>query len=208
MPTWSAIPANWKPQSKPSKRWTLGLGRIYQALKPRGGSWIITADHGNAETMIDPATGGPHTYHTTNPVPFICVSDNDQLQLAPGGALRGHRADNVGNIGRARAQGHDRPRFAVNREALTTSPSWWFERTQNKTAFHSIHERHKINPCQPEKRLCDEGSQLKIHFASTIENLKLQGATTTSTDNQSPTPPLGAVYPSFAYTTHFCFLPF
>ena len=65
-----------------------GLGRIYQALKPRGGSWIITADHGNAETMIDPTTGGPHTYHTTNPVPFICVSDNDQLQLAPGGALR------------------------------------------------------------------------------------------------------------------------
>jgi 2,3-bisphosphoglycerate-independent phosphoglycerate mutase len=66
----------------------VGLGRIYQALKPRRGSWIITADHGNAETMIDPTTGGPHTYHTTNPVPFICVSDNDQLQLAPGGALR------------------------------------------------------------------------------------------------------------------------
>src|SRR5215469_3107707 len=64
-----------------------GLGRIYQALKPRGGAWIITADHGNAETMIDPASGGPHTYHTTNPVPFICVS-GDPLPLAPGGALR------------------------------------------------------------------------------------------------------------------------
>ena len=51
-----------------------GLGRIYQALRPRGGAWIITADHGNAETMIDPVTGGPHTYHTTNPVPFICVT--------------------------------------------------------------------------------------------------------------------------------------
>jgi len=35
-----------------------GLGRIYQAMKPRGGAWIITADHGNAETMIDPVTGG------------------------------------------------------------------------------------------------------------------------------------------------------
>jgi 2,3-bisphosphoglycerate-independent phosphoglycerate mutase len=65
-----------------------GLGRIYQALKPRGAAWIITADHGNAETMVDPTTGGPHTYHTTNPVPFICVSENDCLQLAPGGALR------------------------------------------------------------------------------------------------------------------------
>jgi 2,3-bisphosphoglycerate-independent phosphoglycerate mutase len=65
-----------------------GLGRIYQAMKPRGGAWIITADHGNAETMIDPVTGGPHTYHTTNPVPFLCVSENNQLRLAPGGALR------------------------------------------------------------------------------------------------------------------------
>lgn len=65
-----------------------GLGRIYQALKPRGGAWIITADHGNAETMIDPATGGPHTYHTTNPVPFILVNEDDKLRLRPGGSLR------------------------------------------------------------------------------------------------------------------------
>ncbi len=65
-----------------------GLGRIYQVLKPRGRAWIITADHGNAETMIDPATGGPHTYHTTNPVPFILVSDDGRLQLRSGGSLR------------------------------------------------------------------------------------------------------------------------
>ena len=65
-----------------------GLASIYQALKPRGGVWLITADHGNAETMIDPVTGGPHTYHTTNPVPLILVSDNDELQLKPGGSLR------------------------------------------------------------------------------------------------------------------------
>ena len=65
-----------------------GLARIYQALKPRGGTWIITADHGNAETMIDPTTGGPHTYHTTNPVPFILVSDDDNVRLQPNGSLR------------------------------------------------------------------------------------------------------------------------
>jgi 2,3-bisphosphoglycerate-independent phosphoglycerate mutase len=65
-----------------------GLGRIYQALKPCGGAWIITADHGNAETMIDPATGGPHTYHTTNPVPFILVSGQEHLALRSGGALQ------------------------------------------------------------------------------------------------------------------------
>ncbi|MGB7437827.1 MAG: 2,3-bisphosphoglycerate-independent phosphoglycerate mutase [Candidatus Acidiferrum sp.] len=77
----------------------VGLGRIYQALKPRGGSWIITADHGNAETMIDPVTGGPHTYHTTNPVPFICVSEHDQLALAPGGALRDIAPTMLGILG-------------------------------------------------------------------------------------------------------------
>ncbi len=65
-----------------------GLARVYQALKPRGGAWIITADHGNAETMIDPITGGAHTYHTLNPVPFILVSDNDKQHLQPGGSLR------------------------------------------------------------------------------------------------------------------------
>jgi 2,3-bisphosphoglycerate-independent phosphoglycerate mutase len=76
-----------------------GLARIYQTLKPRGGAWIITADHGNAETMIDSATGGPHTYHTTNPVPFICVTENDDLQLAPGGALRDIAPTMLGILG-------------------------------------------------------------------------------------------------------------
>ena len=64
------------------------LGRIDQSLRPRGGAWIITADHGNAETMIDPVTGGPHTYHTTNPVPFILVSEDRQARLKSGGSLR------------------------------------------------------------------------------------------------------------------------
>ena len=65
------------------------LGRIYNALKQRGGSMIVTADHGNAEMLIDPATGGPHTAHTTNPVPFIVVSDDDKkLGLRPDGALQ------------------------------------------------------------------------------------------------------------------------
>src|SRR4051812_22993449 len=48
-----------------------GLGEIYSALKRSGGSWLITADHGNAEMMIDSVNKGAHTYHTTNPVPFI-----------------------------------------------------------------------------------------------------------------------------------------
>jgi 2,3-bisphosphoglycerate-independent phosphoglycerate mutase len=64
------------------------LGRIFAVLRPRGGAWIVTADHGNAETMIDPVTGGPHTYHTTNPVPFILLSENEQVKLRSGGSLR------------------------------------------------------------------------------------------------------------------------
>src|SRR6185312_14586627 len=68
------------------------LGRIYQAIKQRGGSLLVTADHGNAEMLIDPATGGPHTAHTTNPVPFILVNDEPNTShhriLRPGGSLR------------------------------------------------------------------------------------------------------------------------
>ena len=79
-----------------------GLARIYQALKPRGGAWLITADHGNAETMIDPVTGGPHTYHTTNPVPFILVSENDKLNLKPGGSLRDIAPTILGALGQPR----------------------------------------------------------------------------------------------------------
>ncbi len=63
------------------------LGRIYDALKRKGGRWIITADHGNAEMMIDPVTKGPHTYHTTNPVPFIVV-DEERRPLKQNGSLR------------------------------------------------------------------------------------------------------------------------
>lgn len=64
------------------------LGRIYQAIRQQGGAMLITADHGNAELLIDPATGGPHTAHTTNPVPFILVSDEKNITLKDGGSLR------------------------------------------------------------------------------------------------------------------------
>jgi 2,3-bisphosphoglycerate-independent phosphoglycerate mutase len=75
------------------------LGQIFQALRPRGGAWIITADHGNAETMIDPVTGGAHTYHTTNPVPFILLQDEDGVRLKPGGALRDIAPTMLGVLG-------------------------------------------------------------------------------------------------------------
>jgi 2,3-bisphosphoglycerate-independent phosphoglycerate mutase len=65
------------------------LGRIYQAVKQHGANWIITADHGNAELLIDPETGGPHTAHTTNPVPFLLITDQgNQINVRPNGSLR------------------------------------------------------------------------------------------------------------------------
>ena len=51
-----------------------GLGRIVAALNQKNGTLIVTADHGNCETMKDPNTGGPHTSHTTNPVPVVLMN--------------------------------------------------------------------------------------------------------------------------------------
>jgi len=50
------------------------LGRLAEAVTRAGGSLLITADHGNAEMMRDPATGQPHTAHTLNPVPLVLVN--------------------------------------------------------------------------------------------------------------------------------------
>jgi len=49
------------------------LGRALTALEAAGGAMVLTADHGNCETMVDPDTGGPHTAHTTNPVPVALI---------------------------------------------------------------------------------------------------------------------------------------
>jgi 2,3-bisphosphoglycerate-independent phosphoglycerate mutase len=53
-----------------------GLGRIAAAIEAKGGALLVTADHGNCELMRDPETGGPHTAHTTNPVPVLLMGGN------------------------------------------------------------------------------------------------------------------------------------
>src|SRR5262249_18842952 len=57
------------------------LGRLLDALEKAGFATLVTADHGNAEQMIDPATGAPHTAHTTNPVPLILVDEKRSYAL-------------------------------------------------------------------------------------------------------------------------------
>ncbi len=61
-----------------------GLARVVKALEKAGGAMILTADHGNCETMIDPDTGGPHTAHTLNPVPVAVLGGPVGAQLADG----------------------------------------------------------------------------------------------------------------------------
>jgi 2,3-bisphosphoglycerate-independent phosphoglycerate mutase len=63
------------------------LAKVLQAAQSTGMRLIVTADHGNAELMIDPETGGPHTAHTTNPVPFVIIDPEKEHVLRPGGAL-------------------------------------------------------------------------------------------------------------------------
>jgi len=63
------------------------LGRVLKSAEKVGSSVLITADHGNCEMMIDPVSGGVHTAHTTNPVPFVAVRSN-AASLRAGGALR------------------------------------------------------------------------------------------------------------------------
>jgi 2,3-bisphosphoglycerate-independent phosphoglycerate mutase len=65
---------------------------VLAAVDAAGGVAIVTADHGNAEMMVDPETGSPHTAHTTNPVPCVLVAPDTlpalrQVILREGGVL-------------------------------------------------------------------------------------------------------------------------
>ena len=65
----------------------VALGIVIDALERAGGVALITADHGNAEFMADPATGQPHTAHTTNPVPLILYDPSFKGRLREHGTL-------------------------------------------------------------------------------------------------------------------------
>jgi 2,3-bisphosphoglycerate-independent phosphoglycerate mutase len=62
------------------------LGRVLDTAESVGAAVLVTADHGNCELMVDPETGGPHTAHTSNPVPFV-VAGTTIPSLRAGGAL-------------------------------------------------------------------------------------------------------------------------
>lgn len=64
------------------------LARVLEALERADGTAAVTADHGNADQMLDYDTGEPHTYHTLHPVPFCLVGHNlGSVSLASDGSL-------------------------------------------------------------------------------------------------------------------------
>ena len=65
-----------------------GVGKIVAATRAQGGCVFVTADHGNCELMKDPASGQPHTSHTTFPVPLMYINDHDaRRELVPQGRI-------------------------------------------------------------------------------------------------------------------------
>ena len=82
-----------------------GLGAIAEAIAAQSGALLVTADHGNAELMRDPATGEPHTAHTTNPVPAL-LAGRPGAHLSDG-RLADPRANPAGVAGRATTAGDD-----------------------------------------------------------------------------------------------------
>jgi 2,3-bisphosphoglycerate-independent phosphoglycerate mutase len=64
------------------------MARVLAAAEKVGARILVTADHGNCEMMIDPATGGAHTAHTTNPVPLVVVDPDGHRPLRSGAALK------------------------------------------------------------------------------------------------------------------------
>ena len=90
-----------------------GLGRIAAAIEEVGGALLVIADHGNAEQMLDPATGGPHTAHTTNLVPVLLAGR--------AGALRDGRLADVAPTLLA-LMGLPQPREMTGRSLLDAGP--------------------------------------------------------------------------------------
>lgn len=81
------------------------LGKITKAIQAKRGISLVTADHGNAELMIDPKTGGPHTAHTTNPVPFHLIDEESKgVKLREEGALEDVAPTMLGLLGAQQPQ--------------------------------------------------------------------------------------------------------
>lgn len=101
------------------------LGKIYAALKAKDALFIITADHGNAEQMVNPKTGEPDTEHSNNPVPFYLVGDRAKnYSLRAGGGLSDIAPTLIDLLGITDIQGMSGQSLILNKNTeQTTSES-------------------------------------------------------------------------------------
>jgi 2,3-bisphosphoglycerate-independent phosphoglycerate mutase len=97
------------------------LGRIAEAISKAGGVLLVTADHGNCELMRDPETGGPHTAHTTNPVPVMLVGGGVPGRNAPLKLRDGKLADVAPTL--LELIGLEQPREMTGQTLLVTPDS-------------------------------------------------------------------------------------
>ncbi len=104
------------------------LGRLDEAVSKAGGALLITADHGNAETMIDQETGGPMTAHTTNPVPLILSGAGDDIVALRDGRL----ADVAPTL--LHLVGLDRPEQMTGRSLISTAAQMKEQETATASA--------------------------------------------------------------------------
>jgi 2,3-bisphosphoglycerate-independent phosphoglycerate mutase len=112
------------------------VGTIYEACQEAGYTLVITADHGNAEQMINLDTGAPHTAHTTNKVPFIIAGpknakpiftdDKDRKEGEEEGALCDVAPTVLALFGLEQPEGAFQlfPLLAPSRNELNTSGSF------------------------------------------------------------------------------------
>jgi len=89
------------------------LGRLVPEVLQRGGNVIITADHGNADDMIDAESDQPNTFHTKNPVPFLLVSDKFKDKKLRDGGVLGNIAPTILDI-----LGIEKPELMVEKSLL------------------------------------------------------------------------------------------
>ena len=112
----------------------LSINQILAAVERAGGVALITADHGNCEMMFDPATGQPHTAHTTNPVPLILAGSGNESASARGAlenvgptmldilGSKKPEAMTASTLLIERCSGHDRASILVRHERLRQPP--------------------------------------------------------------------------------------
>ena len=98
-----------------------GVGQAWNAIEEVGGAMIVTADHGNCEMMVDPSTGGPHTAHTTNPVPVFLVASSKSGLAGAGLAAGGRLADVAPTL--LDLMRLEQPAAMTGRSLLTNAPA-------------------------------------------------------------------------------------